>query len=104
MIVGKRQITVSKPKQIANLNLKITNKDFVKRSREGFTKTIPLIYRHGTIALGSFGYNLRDVISSSKARENLSHARGIILKIWNTAIVTPTLWMGNKIRGLLPEF
>lgn len=47
------------------------------------------------IVLGFFGYNLREIINSGTAHDNLLYA-------WNTFIVAPFTWLWGKLQSILP--
>ena len=68
----------------------------------GFIKLILLIVV-ALIVLGFFGYNLSDIINSPTVHDNLVYVWDIIVKIWNTVIVIPALWLWDKIQGVLPN-
>lgn len=71
------------------------------KGNRGFIKLI-LIIVVALIVLGYFGYNLKDIVSSPTVHDNLVYVWDLIVRLWNTIIVTPALWLWDKIQGLLP--
>lgn len=53
------------------------------------------------IVLGFFGYNLKEIVASPTVHDNLVYVWDLIVKLWDTIIVTPALWLWDKISGLL---
>lgn len=68
-------------------------------AQAGFIKTI-LIIVVALITLGFFGYNLRDITSSPVVQDNLVFVWELIVKIWNNFILTPVLWLWDKLSAL----
>ncbi|KKW11640.1 MAG: hypothetical protein UY50_C0009G0026 [Parcubacteria group bacterium GW2011_GWA2_49_9] len=52
------------------------------------------------IVLGFFGYNLKDIVSSPTVHDNLVYVWDLVVKVWNTIIVEPAMWLWDKIQGL----
>ncbi|PIQ68157.1 MAG: hypothetical protein COV91_05525 [Candidatus Taylorbacteria bacterium CG11_big_fil_rev_8_21_14_0_20_46_11] len=69
------------------------------KGNRGFIKTI-LVIVIGLIMLGYFGYNLKDIVSSPTVHENLVYVWDLIVKLWNTFLATPILWVWDKLQGL----
>ena len=65
----------------------------------GFIKTI-LIIVIALVALGFFGYNLREITSSPAVRDNLIFVSELLVKIWHNFILTPILWLWEKVAAL----
>jgi len=68
----------------------------------GFIKMILLIVI-GLIVLGFFGYNLRAIISIPTVHDNLVYIWELVVKLWNTFLATPVLWVWEKITGFLAK-
>ncbi len=52
------------------------------------------------VALGFFGYNLREITSSPAVRDNLVFVWELIVKIWHNFILTPVFWLWGKVSAL----
>lgn len=55
------------------------------------------------IVLGYFGYNLKDIVNSPTVHDNLVYVWDLLVKLWNTFIATPAVWLWDKIVGLFPK-
>ncbi len=62
----------------------------------GFIKIILLIIL-ALVVLGFFGYNLRDITNSPNVHDNLVFVWDLLVKIWHNFIVTPVLWLWDKL-------
>lgn len=62
----------------------------------GLVKAIVLIVV-ALVVLGFFGYNLRDIVSSPTVSENLRYAWGLVVKLWNTILARPAVWLWDHI-------
>lgn len=71
------------------------------RGNRGFIGVILLIV--GTlVVLGFFGYDLKSIVDSKATAANLSYIGDISVHIWNIFVVTPAIWLWDKIQGIFP--
>ena len=66
----------------------------------GFIKVILLIVI-ALVVLGFFGYDIREVFNSPAVRDNLAYAWDMLIRLWNTFLAEPALWLWDKITELL---
>jgi len=71
-------------------------------NRGGLLRTV-LIVLAIIIALGYFGFNLRDIVNSPMVQDNLDFTKEVILGIWNGFLKTPVMFIWNLIVGLLTK-
>jgi hypothetical protein len=76
--------------------MKINDENYQK----GFIKTI-LIIVVALIILGYFGYNLRDIINSPTVQDNLSFGKEVSIKVWQSFLRVPILFLWNIIISLI---
>lgn len=70
----------------------------MNRSR-GLIKAIVLIVV-ALVVLGFFGYNLRDIVNSPTVSENLKYAWGLAVKLWNTILARPAVWLWDNMQKI----
>ncbi len=68
-------------------------------AQSGFLKIIIVIVV-ALVALGFFGYNLRDITSSPTVHDNLVFVSELVVKIWHNFILAPILWLWGKVVAL----
>ncbi len=66
----------------------------------GLIKTIILIVI-GLILLGTFGFRLREIMTSPVVLDNLNYAKEIVLDIWNNFLKVPVNFIWNIILNLI---
>ncbi len=69
------------------------------KGKRGFIKTI-LIIVVALVALGFFGYNLREITDSPAVHDNLIFVWELVVKIWHNFILAPILWLWGKAVAL----
>lgn len=80
---------------------KLTMDTYTRGARGGgFIKLILLIIV-ALIALGFFGYNLRDIVNSPTVRDNLTYVWGLVVKLWDNFLSEPAEWLFNYLKNLL---
>lgn len=70
-----------------------------QKGNRGFIKSVFLIVV-GLIVLGFFGYNLKEVIDSPTVNKNLVYVWSLVVAVWNTCIVEPSVWLWQKIQSV----
>jgi len=65
-------------------------------SQQGIIKFV-LIIIVAIVALGYFGFNLRDIMQSPGVQANLSYAWQICLDAWNGWLKEPVVWFWTNI-------
>ncbi len=71
-----------------------------QRGKRGFITAIILIVT-ALIVLGFFGFNLKSIVNSPTVTANLSYVWGLLVHAWNIFIVTPAVWLWDKVQGVL---
>ena len=66
------------------------------KNNRGFIKAVLLIVV-ALIVLGFFGYNLRDIVSSPTVHDNLVYVWGLVVKVWDSVLARPVLWVWNTL-------
>lgn len=66
------------------------------KGNRGFIKLILFIVI-ALIALGFFGYNLRDIVNSPTVRDNLTYVWGLVVKLWDNFLLVPLSWVWENI-------
>lgn len=61
----------------------------------GFIKAIIVIVV-ALVALGFFGYNLKDIVNSPDVKGNFAYVWELLLKLWNL-LLTPLSWVWDNI-------
>lgn len=66
------------------------------KRNSGFLKLILFIVI-ALIALGFFGYNLRDIVNSPTVRDNFEYVWEYVVKLWNNFLLVPLSWVWENI-------
>lgn len=72
------------------------------KGNRGFIKAIIIIVI-ALVALGFFGYNLRDIVASPSVRDNLLYVWELLVKLWNNFLAAPAEWLWDKIQGVIAK-
>lgn len=63
---------------------------------QGFIKWIVIIVI-ALIVLGFYGFNIREAVEAPATQENLNFFKEICIKIWNTLLKAPALFLWEHV-------
>lgn len=72
----------------------------LQTSQQGFIKLILLIVI-GLVALGYFGFNLRDILAAPIVQENLAYGWELAKTIWVNWLQAPAMWLFENVIKFL---
>jgi hypothetical protein len=72
--------------------------------KKGLVKMIIVIVI-ALVALGYFGFNIKDIIESQSVQNNLHYVWDFVVKIWSLYLAAPVVFVWNKfVVGVLWKY